>query len=54
MWLTFNCGVGMVLVVPPSEAGDVISRLTEAGEHAFELGQIAPADSQAPFVERTA
>lgn len=54
MWLTFNCGVGMVLVVPKNEASAVISRLSKCGEQAFTLGEIAASDRQDPFVERVA
>lgn len=54
MWLTFNCGVGMVLVVSENDASAVISRLNKAGEQAFMLGEIAAADTEAPFVERVA
>lgn len=37
---TFNNGVGMVLVVAPSNVDEVIKALKEQGEHAISLGQI--------------
>lgn len=40
MYRTFNMGVGMVLVVDPSEADAVRAHLTEAGETFFELGEV--------------
>ena len=40
MYRTFNCGVGMILVVPKEAAVATVKQLNEAGEHAFELGQI--------------
>jgi phosphoribosylformylglycinamidine cyclo-ligase len=37
---TFNCGVGMALVVAPDEAAEVIRSLEGTGETAFEIGRI--------------
>lgn len=37
---TFNCGVGMVVIVAPDEASSVAEALTAAGESAFEIGRI--------------
>ena len=37
---TFNCGVGMVVVIAPECAAEVTSRLEGAGEIAFEIGRI--------------
>ncbi len=41
---TFNMGVGMVLVVDPRAAADVMARLAEAGRPAFRIGEIRPGD----------
>ncbi|MDP3658443.1 phosphoribosylformylglycinamidine cyclo-ligase [Phenylobacterium sp.] len=38
---TFNCGVGLVLVLAPQDAADVLAGLLEAGEQAFVCGQLA-------------
>jgi len=38
----FNCGLGMILVVPRGQAGDVIDRLAGLGERAYRIGQIEP------------
>lgn len=40
MYRTFNCGVGMVIAVPPQSAEAVIAHLTAAGEHAWRIGEI--------------
>ena len=40
MYRTFNCGVGMILVVPDEHHKLAISRLTELGETAFLMGEI--------------
>ena len=40
MYRTFNCGVGMILVVKPEHADDAIAHLNDAGETAFLLGEI--------------
>ena len=37
---TFNCGIGMALIVAGSDVKDVIEMLEEAGETAFEIGRI--------------
>jgi phosphoribosylformylglycinamidine cyclo-ligase len=40
MFATFNMGVGMVLVVPPSRADDVIGQAADAGIQAFGMGRV--------------
>lgn len=40
MFATFNMGVGMVLVVPPSRADDVIGQAADAGIQAFGIGRV--------------
>ncbi len=37
---TFNCGVGMILVAAPDEVPELIAGHTQAGETAFEVGEI--------------
>jgi phosphoribosylformylglycinamidine cyclo-ligase len=37
---TFNLGIGMILVVEPAKAGDVISKLKAGGEQAFQIGAL--------------
>lgn len=51
MWLTFNCGIGMVIVVPADEASQVSARLEASGETVYTLGEIVKAsDSAAPAI----
>ncbi|HUG45559.1 MAG TPA: phosphoribosylformylglycinamidine cyclo-ligase [Sphingomicrobium sp.] len=38
---TFNCGIGMVAIVPAPDAGAVIARLGDSGEKALAIGRIA-------------
>ena len=46
---TFNCGIGMVLVVDPGRLDPVIQALRDAGEAVFEIGRIGPMQgAQAP------
>lgn len=45
MYRTFNCGVGMVLVVAASDVQTTLSHLAEAGESAWVMGRIE-ADAQ--------
>ncbi|WP_158918263.1 phosphoribosylformylglycinamidine cyclo-ligase [Caulobacter sp. S45] len=40
---TFNCGVGLVLIVAPAEAEPVMAALLNAGESAFVMGELAAA-----------
>ena len=37
---TFNCGIGMIVVVNPGDAGETISVLEDAGETAWQVGRI--------------
>ena len=37
---TFNCGIGMILVVDASEAASLTTLLTDAGESVFQIGTI--------------
>ena len=47
---TFNCGLGMLLVVDRARAADVIAALTALGEPVFEVGEII-AGAGEPVVE---
>ena len=40
MLRTFNCGIGMVLIVPPDEAQGISKKLTYEGEKVFQIGEI--------------
>lgn len=52
MYRTFNCGVGMILVVAPENTDAAIALLNASGETAFLLGEIKPgsADAQVQIV----
>ncbi|WFQ80178.1 phosphoribosylformylglycinamidine cyclo-ligase [Xenorhabdus sp. SF857] len=41
MYRTFNCGVGMIIALPQSQAEQAISYLTASGENAWQIGTIA-------------
>ena len=41
MYRTFNCGVGMVIVVPADSVEQSLAILTEQGENAWHIGEIA-------------
>jgi phosphoribosylformylglycinamidine cyclo-ligase len=49
MYRTFNYGIGMILIVSPAEADDIIGRLAGLGDQAYIIGEISTADS--PSVE---
>lgn len=44
---TFNCGIGMVLVVKADEAENIAGLLTAQGETVIKIGRITPRDNQA-------
>ncbi|MGM0645685.1 MAG: phosphoribosylformylglycinamidine cyclo-ligase [Thermodesulfobacteriota bacterium] len=49
----FNCGIGMVLVVPRAAADDFLSRLGGLGEPAWIIGDVRAQRGEAPLVEIT-
>ena len=46
MYRTCNCGVGMVIALPASEADKAVKLLTEKGENAWKIGTIKASDSE--------
>jgi len=46
MYRTFNCGIGMILVVDEADAEQSIKLLSEAGETAFVVGEIKGGTSE--------
>ncbi len=44
MYRTFNCGMGMALLVPAQRAGDALAILEEAGETAWVAGRVEAGD----------
>ena len=46
MYRTINCGVGMVIALPASEADKAVKLLTEKGENAWKIGTIKASDSE--------
>jgi len=51
MLRTFNCGIGMVLVVSKSSAAAAITLLEKEGETVYRLGEIVPRKSKAVIVK---
>lgn len=50
MLRTFNCGVGLAVVLPANEATAAIERLRGSGERAWIIGRIERSDERAPGV----
>lgn len=50
MYLTFNCGIGMVVCVAARDTKKTLQLLHDAGETAWEIGSIGSSDSEQPFV----
>jgi phosphoribosylformylglycinamidine cyclo-ligase len=46
MLRTFNCGVGMIVVVAPENADTVLAALNAVGEKAVTLGKLVPASDE--------
>ncbi len=47
---TFNCGVGMVVVVSAAEAREALTLLNEYDEHAWRIGRIVPGGQAVQYV----
>ncbi|MGJ0627113.1 phosphoribosylformylglycinamidine cyclo-ligase [Xenorhabdus bovienii] len=45
MYRTFNCGVGMIIALPQSQAEQVVEWLNAAGENAWQIGTITEFDT---------
>jgi len=53
MFSTFNMGLGMIVIVPPQEAGDMAAALSETGERVFEVGRVESRTGDEPAVQIT-
>lgn len=51
MYRTFNCGVGMILVVPAEQLENSLALLSQAGENAWHIGEIKAAVADEEQVE---
>lgn len=47
---TFNCGLGMIAVVPQQRADEAVDYFTAAGERAFRIGRIEAAEGPASCI----
>ncbi len=50
MLRTFNCGIGFTVVVPETQAEEVVERLAALGERAWVIGEIRERSPDAPAV----
>jgi phosphoribosylformylglycinamidine cyclo-ligase len=50
MYRTFNCGVGMILVVPADKVSQSIDLLSQAGETAWHIGEVKQREDDQPQV----
>ncbi len=46
MYRTFNCGIGMVVAIPPGEERAATALLQDAGETVFRIGQVVTGSGQ--------
>ncbi len=54
MWRTFNCGIGMVVVVDAARADALQALLRDAGEEVNHLGSVVPRGAEAVMVRTAA
>lgn len=47
MWRTFNCGIGMVVIISPQDKQAAVQQLQHSGETVFEIGEIIENPNQA-------
>ena len=52
MLRTFNCGIGMILCIPPEDEEITLKKLRETGEKAFTIGSLGQADEEARVTYR--
>jgi len=50
MYRTFNCGIGMAVIVAEEDAGSTITAFNAAGEKAWRLGEIAQSSGKADVI----
>jgi phosphoribosylformylglycinamidine cyclo-ligase len=51
MMRVFNCGIGMILIVPREQAPDILERLAALGERPYRIGEIeAKTPDEAPLL----
>ncbi len=51
MWQTFNCGIGLVLVINSKQTQEVMEHLSALKEKPFLIGEVAPREEHEPPVE---
>ena len=49
MLRTFNCGIGMILIVDPSQSDDICRTLQDSGEAVSEIGRLKPGNQQVTY-----
>jgi phosphoribosylformylglycinamidine cyclo-ligase len=49
MLSTFNCGIGLVVIVDKSDSKNISNMLTDLGEKVFEIGEIVPGSGQVKY-----
>ena len=47
---TFNCGIGMIVIVKPDQAATITKKLQDSGERVFQIGHLKARASGAPPV----
>jgi phosphoribosylformylglycinamidine cyclo-ligase len=53
MLRTFNCGIGMMVIVDQADADKTIAVLTQQGEKAYRIGNIVEREANAPAITMT-
>ncbi|WGO84732.1 phosphoribosylformylglycinamidine cyclo-ligase [Arsenophonus apicola] len=50
MYRTFNCGVGMLIVIPEEKVSETLQLLNQLGENAWQIGKIVAINANEPQV----
>jgi phosphoribosylformylglycinamidine cyclo-ligase len=50
MLRVFNCGLGMLLIVPREQAGDIVQRLEALGERIYRVGEVEAKGPDEPAI----
>lgn len=50
MYITFNCGVGLILIVSPEDEQATLDALSDLAENAWCIGEITASDNEKPHV----
>jgi phosphoribosylformylglycinamidine cyclo-ligase len=51
MAITFNCGIGMIVIVAAGDAPKIVDALTKAGENVYTIGSVIKTDDERVVID---